>query len=381
VIRPFRLGDFFLIHSLSRQATKLNASLALSQPYSVLGAAVTAVVPWNDAKVVTYVLHQRTHDLARSGFLQAQKRPGRPESDILLLAPALDTMRGHPAIWEKLLSHYINEATQQQLARIYADVPDQPLIVNTFMHVGFRVYTRQTIWRLPAQGAESFAHQLTATIRPQQKKDNWALRRLYMQVTPPAVQQAEGLQVNTDLQPPILDWWHPFVRSSFVLEERGELYGCIRIGYGVRGVWLQIWQHPTRVNSEHLHQLVCFALTEIRQQLNLRLPIYIGVRDYHGALGSVLADYGFAPFTDRAKMTKHLLQWVKVAEPVLTPVLEAVPEAVAAPFVLSEPEGTTLPPNPGVAGKAQPRPTLVARREVSPPIYNSDDIGSVAIQP
>lgn len=336
MIRPFQFGDFFLIHSLSRQATKLNASLALSQPYSVLGAALTTLIPWNDAKVVTYVLHQRTHELARSGFLQAQKRPGRPESDLLLLAPALDTTRGHPAIWEKLLSHYINEATQQQIARIYADVPDQPLVVNTLMHVGFRVYTRQTIWRLPAQGAESFAHHLTAHIRLQQKKDHWGLRRLYTQVTPSAVQQAEGLQVDSELEPPILDWWQPFVRSSYVLEEKGEIYGCIRIGYGIRGIWLQLWNHPDQASADHLHQLVCFALTEIRQQHNLRLPIYVGVRDYHGGVGSVLADYGFAPFTDRAKMTKHLLQWVKVAEPVMAPVLEAVPEVVAAPFRLAD---------------------------------------------
>jgi len=318
--------------------------LALSQPYSVLGAALTSIVPWNDAKVATYVLQQRSHELARSGFLQAQKRPGRPESDILLLAPALDTARGHPAIWEKLLSHYINEATQQQLARIYADVPDQPIIVNTFMHVGFRTYTHQTIWRLPAQGAESFAHQLTGNLRPQQKGDDWALRRLYAQVTPPTVQQAEGLQVDHELQPPILDWWQPFVRSSFVLEERGALYGCLRIGYGKRGIWLQLWHHPIEVNTDHLHQLIGFALTEIRQQLNVRLPIYIGVRDYHGAMGSVLADYGFAPFTDRAKMTKHLLQWVKAFEPVLTPVLEAVPEVVAAPFALNEQKGHPLTP-------------------------------------
>jgi hypothetical protein len=340
VIRPFRFGDFFLIHSLSRQATKLNAILALSQPYSVLGAALTAIVPWNDAKVVTYVLHQRRHELARSGFLQAQKRPGRPEADILLLAPALDTAHGHPAIWEKLLSHYSNEATQQQIARIYADVPDQPLVVNTLMHVGFRVYTRQTIWRLPAHGLDSFAQRITATIRPEQKKDQWALRRLYAQVTPPAVQQAEGIQADGELAPPIVDWWQPFVRDSYILEVAGELHGCIRIGYGRRGIWLQIWHNPYNINNDYLQQLLCFALHEIRRQPNLRLPVYVGVREYHGGVGPVLADFGFAPFTDRAKMAKQLLQWVKSAESVLTPVLDkvldAVPEVVAAPFQLPD---------------------------------------------
>jgi hypothetical protein len=346
VIRPFRFGDFFLIHSLSRQATKLNASLALSQPYSVLGAALTAIFPGNDTKVLTYVLHQRQHDLARNGFLQAQKRPGRPESDILLLAPALDTPRGHPAIWEKLLSHYINEAMQQQIVRIYADVPDQPLVVNTFMHVGFRAYTRQTIWRLPAHSAESFSHRITTAIRPQQKKDNWALRRLYAQVTPLPVQQAEGLQADSEYEPPILDWWQPFVRSCFVLETAGEIGGCIRIGYGQRGIWLQIWHTMEKASNDHLHQLLCFGLTEIRRQNSSRRPIYIGVRDYQGGIGPILADYGFAPFTDRAKMAKQLLQWVKSAEPVVAPVLEAVPEIVATPFTVPEQSNYVFPSQP-----------------------------------
>ncbi len=336
MIRPFQFGDFLLVHSLRRQTTKLNASLALSQPHSVLGAALTSIFPWNDANVSTYVLQQRQHDLARNGFLQAQKRPGRPESDILLLAPALDATQGHPAIWEKLLSHYSDEATKQQIARIYADVPDQPLLINTLMHVGFRVYARQTIWRLPAHRIERFTHPSAATVRPYQKQDDWALQRLYAQVTPAPVQQAEGLQVDQDLAPPILDCWQPFQHSQYVVEEAGEVAGCIRIGYGSQGIWLQIWQNSLATNGEHLQHLVAFGLTEIRRQGMVRLPIYVGVRDYQGGVGSVLADYGFAPFSDRAKMTKQLVQWVKRIAPTYVPALEGRPEIVAVPFTLPD---------------------------------------------
>ncbi|MEZ4859985.1 MAG: hypothetical protein R3C14_01690 [Caldilineaceae bacterium] len=335
MIRPFQFGDIFLINSLSRQSTKLNTIQALLQPYSILGAALTALIPWNEAKVTTYVLQQRRHDLARSGFLQVQKRPGRPESDILRLAPALDTVRGHPAIWEKLLSHYITAATKQQIVRIYTDVPDQPLPVSTFMHVGFKTFTRQTIWRLPPHSVESFADQISTHIRPRREEDNWALRRLYAQVTPQPVQQAEGLQANRELEPPILDWWQPFMRYSYVLEEAGELQGCIRIGYGRRGIWLQLWTDTQQPNGFFSHQLIRHALTVIRRQ-GLRLPIYIGVRDYHGGVGAVLAGYGFAPFTDRAKMVKQLVQWVPSTVPILPPVLEGVPEVVVTPFMAPE---------------------------------------------
>lgn len=336
MIRSFQLSDLFLIQSLSRQTTKLNTIQGLLQPYSVLGAALTAIIPWNEAKVLTYVLQQRQHNLARNGFLQTQKRLGRPEADILLLAPALDTTRGHPAIWEKLLSHYTNEATRQQIARLYVDVPDQPLPVGTFTHVGFKVYTRQTIWRLPAGGIDIYRDDVDdvveGRIRLQTLEDEWGLRRLYAQVTPQPVQQAEGQQMQEDIvNPPILDWWQSFVRASFVLVEKNQIEGCIRIGYGQRGVWLQIWVDTNQPQNDRLHHLVRYALAEI-QKYGIRQPIYLGVRDYHGALGAVLGDYGFAPFTDRAKMVKHLVQWVKATQPKLSPVLETVPEVVAAPY-------------------------------------------------
>lgn len=331
MIRSFQISDIFLLQSLSRQSTKLNTIQDLLQPYSVIGAALTAILPWNEAKVVSYVLSQRQHNLARHGFLQAQKRPGRPEADILLLAPALDTSRGHPAIWEKLLSHYIHEATQQNVVRLYVDVPDQPLPVGSFTHVGFKVYTRQTIWRLATTSLEAFDDQITADIRPQQESDEWGLRRLYDRVTPKLVQQAEGQQMQELVKPPIIDWWQSFVRSSFVLLEKNQIEGCIRIGYGRRGIWLQLWADTMCPDTAHLHQLVRYALMEIRNY-GIRKPIYLGVRDYHGALGGVLGEYGFAPFTDRAKMVKHLVQWVKATEPTLSTVLESVPEAVVAPF-------------------------------------------------
>jgi hypothetical protein len=118
-----------------------------------------------------------------------QKRPRRPEYDINLLAPALDTPSGHPAIWEKLLSYTITEASQHQIERIYVDVPDQPLIVNSFAHVGFsatRARPSGVCKRMGLKGGgfESALAPVMATIRPTATGDEWALQRLYAQVTP-----------------------------------------------------------------------------------------------------------------------------------------------------------------------------------------------------
>jgi len=335
VIRPFQLGDIFLMQSLRRQATWLNSYQALLHPYSVVGAALTAILPWNDAKVTTYVLSQRDHNLARSGFLQVQKRAIRAEADILLLAPALDTPRGHPAIWEKLLSHYFSAVADQQIARVYVDAPDQPLLVNTFSHVGFRVYTRQAIWRLSAHHLESYPPQYAEQIRLQKEEDGWGLRRLYSRVTPQHVQQAEGQQVHELVDPPILDGLQPWPRPSYVLVLDGEIAGCLRITYGLRGIWLQLWMNLQQPDQRWVHTMIRHGLTEIRRQ-GRRQPIYIGVRDYHGALGAILSDYGFAPFTDRAKMVKQVVQWVKSKEVVMKPVLDSVPEALSAPFIMPD---------------------------------------------
>ncbi len=335
VIRPVRLGDLFTVQQLGRQAAKLAMIEALLNPQSAFQAAFFAAFLWNDAKVITYLLRRREHGLASTGLLQLQKRPGRPEAEILLLAPALDTTWGHPAIWQKLLAHAVTTAPHHGLLRLYADVPDQPLPVSTFGHVGFRPYARQTIWRLAAQAIQAFPTKLSTKPRPQTRQDEWALQRFYERITPLPVQQAEGAQAEETTRPPILDWWHGGLHKSFVLEQRQEVYGCVQIAYGRRGIWLQVWADNRLPDSSIQHELIRFGLTTIRQD-GIRLPVYVGVCDYERVMGTVLSDYGFAPFTDRTKMVKHVLQWVRTVAPAQTPLLENVREVIPTPYVLPE---------------------------------------------
>ena len=137
------------------------------------------------------------------------------------------------------------------------------------------------------------------------------------------------------MKPPLLDWWRGGVRKSFVLEKDGELQGCVQIGYGARGVWLQLWVDTHSPDTGPLHELVRCGLMVIRQD-GVRLPVYAGICDYESGLGAVLTDYGFAPFTDRAKMVKNVMQWVRVSAPLLKPVLESVREVVPTPYTLPD---------------------------------------------
>lgn len=360
MIRPFQFGDIVLIQRLGRQSARLDAVQSLLQPQSAIWASLSALVPWNDAKVATYVLHQQGHGLAGIGYLQARKRPGRPEVEITGLAPALDTPRGHPAIWEKLLSYYIAVAAQQQIARIYVDVPDQPLPVNTFCQVGFRTYTRQSIWRLARHELSTYPYPITAKIRPQNKADEWALRQLYTRTVPQSVQVAEGANSPTAPTPPILDWWQAGACSSYVMEQRGDVVGSVQIVRGERGYWLQLWADFYNPDSYVLHQLIRFSLATISQRSGYQ-PIYVGVCDYHGSLGALLSDYGFAPITDRAKMVKPVMKWVR--EVTLEPSLVLKPTApvIGAPFILPAPPPLPLP-HYGSAGRVASVPAWMAER-------------------
>lgn len=354
MIRPFQIGDLFLVQRLGRQATSLNVIQALLQPRSALYVALAASAPWMGASTSTFVLRQQDNGLARAGFLQSQRRPNRPEADIVTLAPGLDSAWGHPAIWKKLLSYYVQEAAHQKIARIYADVPDQPLPVNTFSEVGFRTYTRQTIWRLTGDLSH---HALprddrlpaSAMIRPHLAKDEWNLLRLYTQITPKPVQHAEGTESlnwpqERGIKPFFLDWWYPGSSNNYVLIEQDRLAGCILIGQSQHGYWMRLMANTQQPKTEHIHYLLHYGLAMIgRHRPNL--PVYIGVRDYHGGLNSILADYGFAPFSDRARMVKHLV--VLARDPVILqqPLLEAVAEVVPTAFAIPEiikPEMTAM---------------------------------------
>jgi len=344
VIRPFQFFDIVLVQRLGRQSTKLDAVQSLLQPHSAiwasLSASFSAIFPLNDAKVTTHILRQEGHGLVGNGFLQARKRPGRPEAEIVGLAPGLETVRGHPAIWEKLLSHYNAVAAQQQIARVYVDVPDQPLPVNTFSHVGFRTYTRQSIWRLARHELTTYPHPTNAKIRPQTKADEWALRQLYARTVPQSVQAAEGMNSPTPPKPPILDWWQVGACNSYVLEQRSDIVGSVQIIQGERGYWLQLWADFCNPDSYVIHQLIRYALAAIAQRSAYQ-PIYVGVCDYHGSLGALLSDYGFAPITDRAKMVRPVIHWIR--EPVIEPsmILKRTAPVIGAPFVLpTPPEGT-----------------------------------------
>ena len=60
-------------------------------------------------------------------------------------------------------------------------------------------------------------------------------------------------------------------------------------------------------NQELIGQGLRLVQNRVARQ-GRHLPVYTAVRDYQGGLGPVLANYGFAPVMDHAKMVKQMAQ-------------------------------------------------------------------------
>jgi len=327
--RPFSLGDALLLQRLRSVSTPLQIERILLESISPVRTALRSRFPWYRHSSFTYVLRQEENGLAREGLIQLRIRPHAHEADVTLLSPALDAPQGHPAIWQKLLTYSAKNIFTKNVCRLFSDLPDQPLLVNTFRQAGFVPLTQVTIWRLDsAQLAPS-----DSTVRPQRAADAPDLEQLYQRITPKPVQQLEmGMTPNSpeeDRIPPILANPHHVHMSRYVLDnDPGPgLAGAVQILWGKRSAWIRLWVDTNNPDPHNARLLLNFALQRIDEAPHVSRA-YIGVRAYQTGLNAHLNDHGFAPFTDRMLMVRNILQWQRRTVDHRMPALEAVQEAV-----------------------------------------------------
>ncbi len=339
--RPFSLGDALLLQRLRKYSTPLQIERILLESISPVRTVLRSGFPWYRHSSFTYVLRQEENGLAREGLIQLHLRPHSHEADVTLLSPALDAPQGHPAIWQKLLTHSAQHIIRQKVSRIFSDLPDQPLLVNTFKQVGFTLLTQVTIWRLDT-ASPARPDSTPAAIRPQRAADAWELEQLHRRITPAPVQQMEmGLtpdQSEGDRISPILSNPHQTPMTGYLLEDDRGLAGCVQIMWGRRGAWTRLWVDTNDPRTENAHLLLGFALQRINEAPHVRRA-YIGVRAYQTGLNALLSDYGFAPFTDRVLMVRNILQWRRQAADQRTPALEAAQEVVPGSLAIPKANG------------------------------------------
>ncbi|MBC8447931.1 MAG: hypothetical protein H8D78_09290 [Chloroflexi bacterium] len=313
MIRPFDLTDLFLVHRLQRRGVWLDPHRALAGCEPPAWTALSAPFRWWGGDVVTYVSRE-----AAGGAIQMRLRPGRPEADIVFLAPALAGDEESAALWRRLLAHCAQQAGEQGVQRLFASIPEEtPETLTLFRQMGFSPYTREEVY-----GAEHPAGPAAAPgshqVRPLTSADGWALPKLHAAITPRLVQQAEGLGGSPEGDPS-LPWSAAGHWERFVLEREGEIAGLVLVHPGRSAHCLRLWgdfqatEEPLALLERGLAVLSAYPPR----------PVYCLVREYQSGVRTPLGECGFRPVATWSRLVKHTV--VRVREPArrALPALEA----------------------------------------------------------
>lgn len=338
-IRPFRLDDIYLLYRLSPRATCLLDDQAFLSLRSSWVAALLSLLPGGKQQSATYVLRQAGHGLVHEGFVQLGRSPSPRAGKLLCLGPSLDDPSGHPAIWNKLLAYCVHQAAACGFDRLYADVPDQPLLLQTLATVGFEPFVHQTVWRHPARAGTTSGEALS--VQPCRPVDCWDLWQLYRESTPGLVRQAEGVGEECGPGERFVQNLGLATGEVYLMRSAGTLTGAFHLLEGSHGSWLRVWtawcQPESRPLRRLFEQILAVAQTSAA-------PLYFASSSYQGGVGILLEELGFVPLVDRVRLVKPLVRWVRHRTALFRPAAEtaneivpslAVPAAESCPFSAS----------------------------------------------
>jgi hypothetical protein len=327
--KPLNIRDLLVISKLQNQGILLDLEEALTRTYRPLMAALAGCLPLEGIGVFTYVCDEVEEGRQMAGFAQVRMRRDRSEADVVYLTPSLSAVEDAETLWCGLLEKLCLKAGERGVQRIFARLPEDGPEVETFHRVGFSIYTREDVFRL-TQIPPDMAHLEKRTMRPQRPADNWGLQALYADVAPRLVQQAENITVREWEGTPGA-WLKQARREGYVLEDKGEVIGYLRIRHGQTGHWLEMLLHSQAY--ERADELVVQSLSLLLEYPPL--PIYCCLRRYQGGLRVPLEANGFQHFASQCVMIKYTT--VRIKEPALklVPALEKRAEA-ATPMMKTQ---------------------------------------------
>lgn len=322
--RWLSIDDLFAIRRLQARGIQLDFERAVLWHHTPLQAALYAHVPFNPIGAETLVLYpSATHRASAVGFIQLRARRGRPEADVVFLAPALDSDEDAVAIWYRLLAEAAQEIGARGGQRLFAQIPTGNGVEQVFGQAGFSAFAREDIYCLPQipDGWEQ-----AQWLRHQRRRDGWNLLRLYTELTPRPVQIAEGMLSPEGQGGKLGDWWDQSREAGFILEIDDELAGAVRLRRGSAAYWLRFGLHPQA--QMHSGRLLHGALSLLAAAP--RRPIYCAVREYESGIAPALEQAGFQRVQTRTLLVKHMTARVKEPFLKLTPALEKRPEPAAS---------------------------------------------------
>ena len=307
VLKTCGIGQLPLVYRLCRRGMWLDARQAMLEGGTAFWSALASALPASALRETVYVLENE--DSRKEACLQVRRRGGRAEADLLYIAPRLEGTRMMEEVWKELLSGACQQLAEQGVERFYARLPESGLETVVFREVGFSLYTREDLFRLdewPGDQVEDGGIPLEV----RGPVHDWGVERLYHELVPWLVQQAEGTFWPDDLGDGLL--WQESV-GEYVLMDRDEVAGLLRVRPSAREHWLGVMLHPRAY--EWAGMAIASGLNQLR--LLPRRPLYCAVREYQGGLRGPLEDYGFRRIGSRALMVRQALARSRVKEPAM----------------------------------------------------------------
>ncbi len=321
-MRWLNLDDWRAVWQLQASGTQLDLERAVLWPHTPLQAAWRAPWPFSPIGAETIVLYPSASSARALGFAQVRARHGRPEADVVFLAPALDSCADAVSIWYRLLAECTQVLGGRGGQRLFAQVASGDGAEEVFRQAGFVTYAREGIYRLNQLPPDLSRREMR--LRRQRARDGWDLLRMYAQLTPRPVQIAEGMLSPEGQGGKVGEWWDQSRGAGFILQVEGELVGAARVRRGRAAYWLRLGLSAPEQSDALLRGALASLWAAPRR------PIYCGVRDYESGLTDALGRAGFERLGERALMVKHITARAKEPLIPLIPTLEKRAEPAAS---------------------------------------------------
>jgi hypothetical protein len=318
MIRTPAPRDLILIRKL--QGVVLPPEEALIDAYSPLRATLlSSLNPFRSGffQTITYVLSQRRGERLR-GIAQVQENQRRATAQVVYLAP--DGGWEEPATWPQWLDDLCQKMGERETKRLLVHLPAEDDRLVAFQRAAFHIYTHEDLFHLANARSEMSSEQGPG-LRRRRAADAWGLARLYNAVTPPVVQQAEGLSQAGQDEAICVPLASRGTRG-YVLEIEQEILGYAEARCGSRGAWVRFLLHPQA--GDMAETLVRGALSRLTDQ-----RVYCGLPDYQGGVRSALQSVGFEPFGRQALLVRYIAVFARRSVAELVGAVEKGAEVIA----------------------------------------------------
>ena len=148
MIRPFDWRDAKLVTRLQQVGTPLDIEEQLTHPRSPLRSVLINSIIYPRTGPSTFILDQQDEHGRLLGLAQMRNRPGRPEQDVVFMAPTLEAGNGNHAIWQRMLTHLCVQTAERGNFSLYASLPLDSEEYQLFKNVGFLKYSQEDVYQL-----------------------------------------------------------------------------------------------------------------------------------------------------------------------------------------------------------------------------------------